>query len=99
MNLGYCDQVGWDLKINISDSGAEEEEVQNSRVANRLLKLTRDLAVVKNKGIINLEIAGECWFLGVSTTGVWMNWIRKYDNSHWTYNGGPAGLNSIAVCW
>lgn len=89
------------LKINISESGSEEIAKRSRgtpRVANRLLKLTRDLAVVKNKGIISLEIAGEClnnW--EIDNRGLDELDKKILTTVIETYNGGPVGLNSIAV--
>ncbi|NOS83936.1 MAG: Holliday junction branch migration DNA helicase RuvB, partial [Ignavibacteria bacterium] len=59
---------------------------------------TRDLAIVKNKGIITAEIAGESldnWeidHLGLDELDKKIL-LTIID----TYNGGPVGLNSIAV--
>lgn len=89
------------LKIRIEDEGAmiiAKRSRGTPRIANRLLKLTRDLAIVKNKGIITEEIADECL----------NNWeidhlgLDELDKKILTtiidtYNGGPVGLNSIAV--
>lgn len=89
------------LKIRIEDEGAmiiAKRSRGTPRIANRLLKLTRDLAIVKNKGIITSEIADECL----------NNWeidhlgLDELDKKILTtiidtYNGGPVGLNSIAV--
>ncbi|HMQ80723.1 MAG TPA: Holliday junction branch migration DNA helicase RuvB [Ignavibacteria bacterium] len=89
------------LKIRIEDEGAliiAKRSRGTPRIANRLLKLTRDLAIVKNKGVITAEIAGESldnWeidHLGLDELDkkIMMTIID-------TYNGGPVGLNSIAV--
>jgi Holliday junction DNA helicase RuvB len=89
------------LKIRIEDEGAmiiAKRSRGTPRIANRLLKLTRDLAVDKNKGVITAEIADECL----------NNWeidhlgLDELDKKILTtiidtYNGGPVGLNSIAV--
>ncbi len=89
------------LKIRIEDEGAmiiAKRSRGTPRIANRLLKLTRDLAIVKNKGVITADIAGESldnWeidHLGLDELDkkILMTIID-------TYNGGPVGLNSIAV--
>lgn len=89
------------LKIKIEDEGAliiAKRSRGTPRIANRLLKLTRDLAIVKNKGVITADIADECL----------NNWeidhlgLDELDKKILTtiidtYNGGPVGLNSIAV--
>lgn len=89
------------LDIEIEDEGAEVIAMRSRgtpRIANRLLKLSRDLAIVKNKGIITNMVANQC--------------LDNYDIDHGgldeldkkilmtiidTYNGGPVGLNAIAV--
>ena len=89
------------LDIEIEDEGAEVIAMRSRgtpRIANRLLKLSRDLAIVKNKGVITNTVANQC--------------LDNYDIDHGgldeldkkilmtiidTYNGGPVGLNAIAV--
>ncbi len=89
------------LDIKIDEDGASIIAARSRgtpRIVNRLLKLTRDLAVVKNKGIINKEISIEC-------LNNWEIDDRGLDDLDKkilmtiidTYKGGPAGLNSIAV--
>jgi Holliday junction DNA helicase RuvB len=89
------------LDIKIDEDGAAVIAARSRgtpRIVNRLLKLTRDLAVVKNKGFINKEIAVEC-------LNNWEIDDRGLDDLDKkilmtiidTYKGGPAGLNSIAV--
>ena len=89
------------LKIRIEDEGAliiAKRSRGTPRIANRLLKLTRDLAIVKNKGIITAEIADEAlnnWeidHLGLDELDK-----RILTTIIETYKGGPVGLNSIAV--
>jgi len=89
------------LNIKIESEGAKliaKRSRGTPRIANRLLKLTRDLAFVKNSGIITAAIADECL----------NNWeidhlgLDELDKKILTtiidtYNGGPVGLNSIAV--
>ncbi len=89
------------LNIKIDEQGAQviaKRSRGTPRIANRLLKLCRDLAIVKNKGSITKQVADEC--------------LDNYDIDHRgldeldkkilltiidTYNGGPVGLNAIAV--
>jgi Holliday junction DNA helicase RuvB len=89
------------LNIKIDDDGAAVIAGRSRgtpRIVNRLLKLTRDLAVVKYKGIINSEIAEEC-------LDNWEIDDRGLDDLDKkilftiidTYKGGPVGLNAIAV--
>jgi Holliday junction DNA helicase RuvB len=89
------------LNIYIDELGAMEIANRSRgtpRVANRLLKLTRDLAIVKNKGKITKDVADEC-------LNNWEIDDRGLDDLDKkilmtiidTYDGGPVGLNSIAV--
>jgi len=89
------------LKIRIEDEGAmiiAKRSRGTPRIANRLLKLTRDLAIVKNKGIITAEVADEAlnnWeidHLGLDELDK-----KILTTIIETYKGGPVGLNSIAV--
>jgi holliday junction DNA helicase RuvB len=89
------------LKIRIEDEGAmiiARRSRGTPRIANRLLKLTRDLAIVKNKGVITGEIADEC----LNNWEIDHRGLDELDKKILTtiidtYNGGPVGLNSIAV--
>jgi Holliday junction DNA helicase RuvB len=89
------------LKIKIEDEGAiiiAKRSRGTPRIANRLLKLTRDLAIVKNKGVITEEIADEC----LNNWEIDHRGLDELDKKILTtiidtYNGGPVGLNSIAV--
>lgn len=89
------------LNIKISEDGSEEIARRSRgtpRIANRLLKLTRDLAVVKNKDTIKRDIAEECL----------NNWEIDHKGLDDTdkkilltiiniYNGGPVGINAISA--
>jgi Holliday junction DNA helicase RuvB len=89
------------LSIKIDDEGAQviaSRSRGTPRIANRLLKLTRDLAVVKYKGHISKEIAGEC----LDNYEIDDRGLDDLDKKILmtiidTYKGGPVGLNSIAV--
>jgi len=89
------------LKIQIDDQGALEIAKRSRgtpRIANRLLKLTRDLAIVKNKGIINQPIAEEC----LNNWEIDHRGLDELDKKILTtiiynYGGGPVGINTIAV--
>lgn len=89
------------LDIEIDNDGAMEIARRSRgtpRIANRLLKLTRDLAIVSNKGIINKKIAGQCldnWEIDHRGLDELDKKILK--TIMYNYNGGPVGLNSIAV--
>jgi Holliday junction DNA helicase RuvB len=68
------------------------------RIANRLLKLSRDLAIFKNKSIITKAVADEC----LDNWDIDHRGLDELDKKILTtiidtYNGGPVGLNAIAV--
>lgn len=89
------------IKVDIDQAGANiiaKRSRGTPRIANRLLKLTRDLAIVKNKGVITKEIADEC----LNNWEIDHRGLDELDKKILmtiidTYNGGPVGLNSIAV--
>jgi holliday junction DNA helicase RuvB len=89
------------LNIKIDEEGAliiAHRSRGTPRIANRLLRLTRDLAVVNNKGVINSKIADEC----LNNWEIDNKGLDELDKKILTtiidiYHGGPVGLNSIAV--
>lgn len=89
------------LKIKIDNEGAliiAHRSRGTPRIANRLLRLTRDLAIVKNKGMINGAIADEC----LNNWEIDNKGLDELDKKILmtiidVYEGGPVGLNSIAV--
>ncbi|MCX7877634.1 MAG: Holliday junction branch migration DNA helicase RuvB [Ignavibacteria bacterium] len=89
------------LNINITEEGAEtiaRRSRGTPRIANRLLKLTRDLATVKDIDIITPEIADEC----LNNWEIDHRGLDELDKKILltiidTYKGGPVGLNAIAV--
>lgn len=89
------------LKIQINDNGAEEIAKRSRatpRVANRLLRRTRDFAVVKGKGIIDREIAQIALeALGVDEYGLDKVDKKILETIIYKYNGGPVGLSTISA--
>ncbi len=89
------------LKIKIDNDGAFEIAKRSRatpRVANRLLRRTRDFAVVKGKGIINKEIAK----IALEALGVDEHGLDKVDKKIletiiYKYSGGPVGLSTISA--
>ena len=89
------------LKIKINNEGAHviaQRSRGTPRIANRLLRLTRDLAIVKNLGMINKEISDEC----LNNWEIDDRGLDDLDKKILTtiidvYNGGPVGLNAISV--
>ncbi len=89
------------LNIDISDDAAEEIAKRSRgtpRIANRLLKRTRDFADYEDKKIIDLEIAKKAlkalevdeYGLDEMDKEIILTIIDKF-------NGGPVGLNTISV--
>lgn len=68
------------------------------RIANRLLRRTRDFAQVKAQGIINEKVADQSLkMLEVDEKGLDEMDKRIIRTIIEKYNGGPVGLNTIAV--
>ena len=89
------------MKIKITDEGAFEiarRSRATPRVANRLLRRTRDFAVVKGDGTVNKYIAE----YALSSLGVDEHGLDKIDKKILNviiekHGGGPVGLNTIAA--
>lgn len=89
------------LNINISQDASDEISKRSRgtpRIANRLLRRTRDFADYENKNLIDLEISRKALFaLEVDEFGldemdkeIILTIIEKF-------NGGPVGLNTLSV--
>jgi Holliday junction DNA helicase RuvB len=89
------------LKVPIEKAGAQEIASRSRgtpRIANRLLRRTRDFAEVKGDGTITLEIAKialealevDEYGLDEMDKRILLSIIEKF-------NGGPVGLNTVAV--
>jgi len=68
------------------------------RIANNLLRRTRDFALIKGDGSITIEIAK----MALEALDVDSNGLDQMDNKILTtiidkYNGGPVGLSTIAT--
>ncbi len=89
------------LKVDIDDDGAMEIARRSRgtpRVANRLLRRTRDFAQVKADGHITREVADRALeMLEVDELGLDDMDKRIIRTIIEKYNGGPVGLNTIAV--
>jgi Holliday junction DNA helicase RuvB len=89
------------LKIEITDDGAEEIARRSRgtpRIANRLLKRTRDFAEVEGKGMIDRQAAD--YALGrlkVDERGLDEMDRRILYTIVEKFGGGPVGINSLAV--
>jgi len=68
------------------------------RIANRLLKRVRDFAEVKNDGILNEKVAREALaMLSIDEYGLDDVDRRLLETLISKFNGGPAGLNTLAA--
>ena len=89
------------LKIQIDDAGAIEIARRSRgtpRIANRLLRRTRDFAQVKANGTIDKKVADQSLkMLEVDEKGLDEMDKRILQTIIEKYNGGPVGLNTIAV--
>jgi Holliday junction DNA helicase RuvB len=89
------------LKIQIDDAGANEIARRSRgtpRIANRLLRRTRDFAQVKADGTIDKKVADQSLkMLEVDEKGLDEMDKRILQTIIEKYNGGPVGLNTIAV--
>lgn len=89
------------LKIEIEDEGAIEIARRSRgtpRIANRLLRRTRDFADVKGKGIVTRQIAN----IALAALEVDENGLDEMDKRTLLaiiekFNGGPVGLNTLAI--
>lgn len=68
------------------------------RIANRLLKRVRDFAEVKHDGVVNKKIADEALnMLAIDELGLDETDRRLLETLIEKFNGGPAGLNTLAA--
>ncbi len=89
------------LDVNIDDEGANELAKRSRgtpRVANRILRRTRDFAEVKADGKITNKVAKGA----LSQMGIDENGLDDMDRKILSilvekFNGGPVGLNSLSV--
>lgn len=89
------------LKIEIEEEGAIEIARRSRgtpRIANRLLRRTRDFADVKGNGVVSKTIAN----IALSALEVDENGLDEMDKRTLLaiiekFNGGPVGLNTLAI--
>ena len=89
------------LKVEMDEGGAREISRRSRgtpRIANRLLRRTRDYAEVRADGVITREVAkASLKMLEVDERGLDEMDKRIIQTIIEKYNGGPVGLNTIAV--
>ena len=89
------------MSIDITDEGAAEiarRSRATPRIANRLLRRTRDFAIVKGNGKIDNEIADYALTsLDVDEYGLDKVDKRILETIIMKYSGGPVGLSTIAA--
>ena len=89
------------LEVSIDKKGAEELAKRSRgtpRIANRILRRTRDYAEIKSDGKINMKIAQE----SLKSLGIDEHGLDDMDRQILyalidNFNGGPVGVNSLAV--
>jgi len=89
------------LKISIKNNAAIEIASRSRgtpRIANALLRRTRDFAQIKGNGIIDLDITK----IALSSLQVDQNGLDEMDNKILNtliekFNGGPVGINTLAT--
>jgi Holliday junction DNA helicase RuvB len=89
------------LNIPVDESGAEKIAAcsrKTPRVANRILKRVRDFASIKNRDIIDKEIAEEALqMLEVDELGLEPTDRHILETIIKNFNGGPVGIQTIAA--
>jgi len=89
------------MNIEISDEGAEEIAKRSRatpRIANRLLRRTRDFAIVKEDGKISKSIADfALTSLDIDKYGLDKMDKKILETIISKFNGGPVGLSTIAA--
>jgi len=89
------------LGIEVAPSGAQELAKRargTPRIANRLLRRTRDYAQVKKEGRIDLETAKEALdLLEIDSRGLDQLDQRVLSAIIFKFNGGPVGLDTLAA--
>ncbi len=89
------------LDVKVDEEGAREIARRSRgtpRVVNRLLRRTRDYAQVKADGVITREVADQALqMLEVDELGLDEMDKRIIQTIIEKYNGGPVGINTIAV--
>jgi len=89
------------MKIKISDDGAEEIAKRSRatpRIVNRLLRRTRDFAIVKGDGMIDKKISDYALeSLGVDEYGLDKIDKKILETIIVKHGGGPVGLSTIAA--
>jgi Holliday junction DNA helicase RuvB len=89
------------LGVTIEDGGALEIATRSRgtpRIANALLRWTRDFAQVKADGTITSEVADQALtMIEIDKDGIDESDRRLLEALIYKFDGGPVGLNSLAV--
>jgi Holliday junction DNA helicase RuvB len=89
------------LNIELDESGAKEIAQRSRgtpRIANNLLRWVRDYSSVKTHPMINREVADKALaMLEIDEDGLDEMDLRLLEALTQRFNGGPVGLNSLAV--
>ena len=89
------------LEVEIDDDGAMELAKRSRgtpRIANRILRRTRDYAQIKANGVINVDVAkASLAKLGIDEIGLDEMDRKILDTLIEKFAGGPVGVKSLAV--
>lgn len=89
------------IDVEIDDAGAEEIARRSRgtpRIANRLLKRVRDYAIVKSKGVIDIDTADKALLmLEIDALGLDKLDRRILNTIIDFYKGGPVGVDTLAA--
>ena len=89
------------LEVNIDDEGAMELAKRSRgtpRIANRILRRSRDFAQIKAEGRIDIHVAkGSLEKLGIDEIGLDDMDRKILDTLIEKFTGGPVGVKSLAV--
>ena len=89
------------LGVSIEDGGALEIATRSRgtpRIANALLRWTRDFAQVKADGVISPDVADQALtMIEIDKDGIDESDRRLLEALIYKFDGGPVGLNSLAV--
>jgi Holliday junction DNA helicase RuvB len=89
------------MKVEMHPGGAHEIARRSRgtpRIANHLLRWVRDFAQVKAQSVVTEEVAGQALTMrDIDETGLDEMDIRVLEAIISKFDGGPVGLNSVAV--
>jgi Holliday junction DNA helicase RuvB len=95
--LKSADRMGIDITAEAA-SGLARRSRGTPRVANRLLRRTRDFAQVEGQGVVDLAIVDLTLDrLGIDTEGLDSMDRKVLETIAFKFDGGPVGIDSLAT--